>query len=108
MPSIDWEVVNRKREEAERQELAIAIGQLKSQVALLIELERTQGWQQFTLLLKNTATAKQAEAMKSTDATTLARAFGYMAACLDACNLPSTMTQHLEAQLQSLTRSEQS
>lgn len=107
MTVIDWQVVERKRQEAEREELRRAVGELKSKAALLNELSKTAGWQCICELLRNTAAAKQQEAMKAGDPTTLARAFGYMASCNDIINLPASMAQQLESQLASLQQSQQ-
>jgi hypothetical protein len=99
---IDWQALERKRIAEERQALQQAIGELQQSVALLADLERTESWKHICELLRNTANAKQAEAMKAGDPTTLARAFGYMAACLDVCQLPSSRAQQLQAQSQQL------
>lgn len=102
---IDWQALERKRITEEQEVLARTIAELKQSVALLADLERTAAWQHLIILLKNTANAKQQEAMKATDPTSMARAFGYMASCLDTINLPSSMAQQLQAQLASLTQS---
>lgn len=99
---IDWDVVNRKRLEAAEEERLRAIGELKAQVALLNDLSRLPAWKTLTSLLENTANAYQQTAMKAADPTTLARAFGYMAAMRDVIALPSSMAVQLESQLSNL------
>lgn len=101
---IDWQALNRRQEEDRQRQIQEAINELKQSVALLADLERNASWQHLCILLKNTATSKQNEAMKATDPTSMARAFGYMAACLDTINLPTTMAQQLQAQLASLAQ----
>lgn len=100
---IDWSLLEKKRQAEEKQAIAAAIGQLKSSVALLHDLEKTAGWAHICTLLRNTAAAKQLEAMKASDPTSLARAFGYMAACNDTINLPNTLAVQLQSQLDNLS-----
>lgn len=105
---IDWQALERKRIAEQKRTIEVAIGELRSKVAMLLELERTEAWKVYADLIRNTATAKQQAAMKANDPSTLAREFGYMAACLDAVAMPQNMAQHLEAQLQSLATQDQS
>ena len=100
---IPWDVVERKRFEAQEQERLVAIGELKAKVAMLQELERHPSWPAIVELLTNTATAYQQTAMKANDPTTLARAFGYMAAMRDVIALPTSMAVQLESQLSNLS-----
>lgn len=99
---IDWDVVERKRREAAEQDRLQAIGDLKAKVAMLQELQRLPAWETLTGMLANTANAYQQTAMKAADPTTLARAFGYMAAMRDVIDLPTSMAVQLESQLANL------